>query len=166
MKAEDAEKQFIFWKECPGLKRAILWAALGFLVCLSVFIYGRKPVVSPDIIDQGPGITVQTETVPVMPGTLEPPGLTAVSTETTEETSATMKLSDVRGLNDINTADTPADVSYSIKKDTKERTIMPGVKYKSGEGINMAVDEDEKIQIRRDNTYGSRQYQVLWKKSY
>jgi hypothetical protein len=60
----------------------------------------------------------------------------------------------------------PQEVSFSQKREIKERTLMPGVTYQSGEGISMAVDEDEKVLIRRDNTYRSKEVQVMWKKTF
>jgi len=59
------------------------------------------------------------------------------------------------------------DFSYSITKENKKRTILPGVTYQSGEGVNVKLDnEQETIQINRDSTYHNNQYQVLWKKKY
>lgn len=56
----------------------------------------------------------------------------------------------------------PAEVTYLLQKsENKERTLMPGITYRSGEGINIAMDEDEKIQIRRDSTYHSKEVQIM-----
>lgn len=57
------------------------------------------------------------------------------------------------------------EVSYSQRRNNDERTLTPGVTYKPGEGINVKVDEDEKIQIGRDR-YRSGEYQVRWKKTF
>lgn len=64
-------------------------------------------------------------------------------------------------------ADT-ADYSYSLKKPNDERAILPGVTVMSGvKGVNIkTAEKDETIQIKRDSTYPSSAYQVMWQKKY
>jgi hypothetical protein len=67
----------------------------------------------------------------------------------------------------LSTSRPNVEFSCSLKKDNKERIILPGVTYKSGEGVNVKLDdEQETIQIKRDSTYHPNEYQVVWKKKY
>lgn len=77
--------------------------------------------------------------------------------------SVTMQLASARNHTPSPTAQ--PEISFSQKRENKERTLMPGVTYQAGEGINMALDEDEKILIRRDGTY-RKEVQVMWKKTF
>ena len=61
----------------------------------------------------------------------------------------------------------PEDYSYTLTNKAKEHKIMPGVTYKSGEGLTVKLDdEQESIQLKRDSTYHPKEYQLFWKKKY
>jgi hypothetical protein len=60
-----------------------------------------------------------------------------------------------------------ADFSYSLKKDSTERELLPGVTYDPGQGVNIKLNnKQESIQLQRDHTYPTTDYQILWKKKY
>jgi hypothetical protein len=61
----------------------------------------------------------------------------------------------------------PADYTYTLKKERKERAIAPGVTYVPGEGIHIKTSgKDATIRITRDTTYQASDYQVMWHKKY
>ncbi len=61
-----------------------------------------------------------------------------------------------------------ADYSYSLKKQNDERVILPGVTIMSGaKGISIkTAEKDGTVQIKRDSTYPSGAYQIMWQKKY
>ncbi len=61
-----------------------------------------------------------------------------------------------------------AEYSYTLKKQSNERVILPGVTIMSGaKGISIkTADKDETVQIKRDATYPTSAYQVMWHKKY
>jgi hypothetical protein len=61
-----------------------------------------------------------------------------------------------------------ADYSYTLKKQNNERVILPGVTIMSGaKGVSIkTADKDETVQIKRDSTYPTSAYQVMWQKKY
>ncbi|MDT8902484.1 hypothetical protein [Anaeroselena agilis] len=60
------------------------------------------------------------------------------------------------------------DYSYSLKKESNERAILPGVTVESGaKCVNIkTADKDRTIQIKRDDTHPGNGYQVMWQKKY
>lgn len=61
-----------------------------------------------------------------------------------------------------------AEYSYTLKKQSNERVILPGVTIMSGvKGVSIkTADKDETVQIKRDTTYPTSAYQVMWQKKY
>ncbi|MDR7867001.1 MAG: hypothetical protein RIN56_09275 [Sporomusaceae bacterium] len=60
------------------------------------------------------------------------------------------------------------EYSYTLKKQSNERVILPGVTIMSGaKGVSIkTADKDETVQIKRDDTYPTSAYQVMWHKKY
>ena len=62
------------------------------------------------------------------------------------------------------------EYSYTLKKQSNERVILPGVTIMSGSGAKgvsiKTADRDETVQIKRDATYPTSAYQVMWQKKY
>lgn len=64
------------------------------------------------------------------------------------------------------TPSAPATLSYSLKKENSERTILPGVTYSPGQGVNIkTANTNETVQIKRDAGQTT-DYQVMWQKKY
>lgn len=81
--------------------------------------------------------------------------------------SGQMKLADKpEAFTPVPVAD--ADHSYTLKKQSDERVILPGVTIMSGaKGVSIkTADKDETVQIKRDSTYPASAYQVMWQKKY
>ena len=59
------------------------------------------------------------------------------------------------------------DFDETIRVKKKEIKITPGVVFESGKGVSIKPPgEEEKIVIRRDNTYRDGEYRVQWEKKF
>lgn len=61
----------------------------------------------------------------------------------------------------------PADFSYSIKRENKEVEILPGVTYAKRSVCIKTANKDETVQLQRQHLDNSNtDYRVLWQKKY
>jgi len=59
------------------------------------------------------------------------------------------------------------DVSYTLKRRSSERAILPGVTVDEDRAVNIRLaGKDERIRITRAAAADERNYQVMWQKKY
>lgn len=135
---------------------------IGLLVVLLVGLYfffqggatfmTNKPSMPP---------TIKTEA----PAPLPPAKQQTVTTAAESPSSGTVELS-TESYHTQSAPQNNSDLSYSLKRENKERQITPGVTFVPGQGISIKTDnKDETVQLQRDHTYNG-DYQVMWKKKY
>lgn len=143
----------------------MLLAAMVLLVICGVWYLLLPKSEKKTPAAENPAVESQPAVETPVPQTTETAIIEEVNTEEPAEENATLRLSPASHTY-LPVERTQPEVSYSQKKNHNARKITPGVTYKPGEGINVKVDEDEKIQIGRDSTYRSGEYQVRWKKTF